>query len=110
MRIATGLAVRVLTGQRGAQARPSRAPPQPVELWSFDASPYCRMVREALCELELPYVLHNVAKDSPRRAEFIALSGKMQVPYLYDPDTGARLFESLAIERYLEATWGGASQ
>src|SRR5690554_403622 len=51
---------------KGAWARPSRAPEQPLELWSFEASPYCRLVRETLCELELPYLLHNVAKGSPK--------------------------------------------
>lgn len=106
--IATGLAARFLTGQRGALPRPSRVPAQSLELWSFEASPYCRMVRAVLCELELPYRLHNVAKGSPRRAAFIARSGKMQVPYLADPNTGVEMFESLAIERYLESTYGGA--
>jgi glutathione S-transferase len=103
----TGLAARLLTGGRGAHARPSRAPVVPLELWSFEASPYCRLVRAVLCELELPYLLHNVAKDSPRRAAFVALSGKMQVPWLFDPNTGAKLFESQQIERHLEATYGG---
>jgi len=105
VRVFTGLAARVLTGQRGAIVRPSRAPEKPLELWSFESSPYCRMVRAALCELELPYVLHNVAKGSPKREAFVARSGQMRVPYLVDPNTGAALFESYAIERYLEATY-----
>ena len=108
MRLSTGIAIRVLTGGKGAQARPSKAPEKPLELWSFEASPYCRVVRATLCELELPYLLHNVAKDSPRREAFVALSGKMQVPYLVDPNTGARMFESLVIQRYLESTYGAA--
>jgi glutathione S-transferase len=106
VRASTGAVMVALAGQRGAVARPSKAPPQPLHLWSFEASPYCRMVRETLCELELPYVLHNLAKGSPRRDAFIARVGKMQVPLLEDPNTGTSLFESLAIERYLEATWG----
>ena len=64
------------------------------------------MARLVLTELELPYLLHNVGKDSPRRPAFIARSRKMQVPYLYDPNTGAELFESPKIERHLEATYG----
>lgn len=105
VRYATGAAARVLTGQRGAVARPSRAPALPLELWSFEPSPYCRMVRTVLSELELPYLLHNVAKGSRRRRAFAEMSGKMQVPYLFDPNTSARMFESLEIERYLEATY-----
>ena len=102
----TGVMVRALTGNRGSRARPSRAPPQPLELWSFESSPYCRLARSALSELELPYRLHNVAKGSKRRKEFVARSGKMQVPWLWDPNTGTGLFESLAIEQYLAETYG----
>jgi glutathione S-transferase len=90
---------------RGEFARPSRAPAQPLELWSFEASPFSRLAREALCELELPYLLHNVAKGSGKREAFIARAGKMQVPYLVDPNTGAAMFESADIVRYLNATY-----
>jgi glutathione S-transferase len=62
-------------------------------------------VREALCELELPYMLHNVAKGSPRREAFVARSGKMMVPYLFDPNTGREMFESADIVKYLSATY-----
>lgn len=105
VRIVTGLGVRLLTGGRGANSRPSRAPEKPLELYSFEASPPCRQVRFTLCELELPYTLHNVAKGSPRREAFIARSGKMQVPWLHDPNTGWQGFESQDIERYLEHTY-----
>jgi glutathione S-transferase len=91
---------------RGTQAEPSRAPAQPLALWSFEASPFCRIVREKLCTLELPYRLHNVGKGSPGRAAFVERSGKMQVPYLEDPNTGAALFESDQIVAYLERTCG----
>ena len=83
----------------------ARAPEQALELWSFEASPFCRLVREALCRLELPYRLHNVAKGSARREAFVARSGKMMVPYLVDPNTGTAMFESADIVRYLDATY-----
>jgi glutathione S-transferase len=92
----------------GGRARPSHAPAQPLDLWSFESSPYCRRAREVLCELELPYTLHNVAKGSPGRPAFIERSGKMQVPYLEDPNTGTKMFESRDIVRYLRATYGTA--
>jgi glutathione S-transferase len=106
VRIATGLSIRFLTRDRGSKARPSKAPERPLELYSFEASPYCRFARAALSELELPYTLHNVAKGSPKRADFIARSGRMQVPWLHDPNTGVSLFESQAIEKYLMETYG----
>ena len=89
----------------GSQYRPARQPAKPLELWSFEASPYCRLAREALSELELPYKLHNVAKGSSHRDAFVAHSGKMQVPYLFDPNTGAAMFESAGIVRYLNETY-----
>lgn len=105
VRLLTGIPIRFLT-RIGARARPSRAPEQPLELYSFESSPYCRFARAALCELELPYVLHNVGKGSPKRREFIARTGRMQVPWLFDPNTGTGLFESQAIEKYLQDTYG----
>lgn len=89
----------------GTRARPSKAPVRPLELYSFEASPFCRIVREALCTLELPYLLHNVGKGSPKRDEFVKRSGKMMVPWLVDPNTGKSLFESADILSYLEETY-----
>jgi glutathione S-transferase len=90
---------------RGVRYRRARAPEQPLELWSFEASPFCRIVRETLSSLELPYRLHNVAKGSPRRAAFVERSGRMLVPYLADPNTGVEMFESGDIVAYLERTY-----
>jgi glutathione S-transferase len=90
---------------RGVHARPSRKPKKPLELWSFESSPFCRIAREVLCELELPYRLHNVGKGSPSRDAFVRRSGKMQVPWLVDPNTGVEMFESADIAAYLERTY-----
>lgn len=90
----------------GAAYRGGAAPKKPLELYSFEASPFCRIVRERLCALEIPYVLHNVAKNSPSREAFVALSGKMQVPYLIDPNRDVAMFESADIVRYLDTTYG----
>jgi glutathione S-transferase len=90
---------------RGRTYRPARQPEAPLDLWSFEASPFSRLVRETLCELELPYRLHNVAQGSARREEFVARSGRMMVPYLADPNTGTAMFESADICAYLERTY-----
>ncbi len=103
--VSSGLASALRYG-RGVRVRPSREPEVPLELWSFEGSPFCRLVREELSSLELPYRLHNVGKQSPRRAEFVRRSGKMQVPFLADPNTGIELFESADIVAYLDRTWG----
>jgi len=93
---------------RGRTYRKASSPRDPLELWSFEASPFCRLARETLCELEIPYLLHNVAKGSPKREAFVARSGRMMVPYLADPNTGAEMFESADICAYLERTYGRA--
>ena len=90
---------------RGRHVVPSRKPEELLELYSYEGSPFCRIAREALCELELPHHLHNVPRKSPDRSEFVSLSGKMQVPYLIDPNTGARMFESADIRQYLYDTY-----
>ena len=110
----------------GAQARPSQAPKRPLELFSFESSPYSRRVRELLCELELPYLLRNTGKAQwqdlgppilratlfpalpvagRNRVKLLQRAGKVQVPYLVDPNTGTELFESDAIRDYLLATY-----
>lgn len=104
-----GLASALRPGH-GLRAMPSRAPAEPLDLWSFESSPFCRIARETLCSLELPYRLHNVGKGSPRREAFVSRSGKMMVPYLADPNTGAEMFESADIVQYLERTYGDAER
>jgi glutathione S-transferase len=89
----------------GSRYRRARAPEQLLELYSFEASPFCRIAREALCSLELPYRLHNVASGSARREAFVARSGKMMVPWLADPNTGVEMFESADIVSYLNETY-----
>lgn len=95
----------LVRGPLGVRRRPSREPKQPLELYSFEASPYCRIAREALCELELPYRLVNVAKGSAARKAFRERSGRMMVPWLADPNTGREMFESADIVRYLNETY-----
>lgn len=117
---------RATKGLRGLKARPSKAPVKPLELYSFEASPYSRLVREVLCELELPYLLRSTGKarfkdigpafvrdrifKSPKgtsrnRKALETRTGHVQVPYLIDPNTGTEMFESADIVAYLEKTY-----
>lgn len=101
----TAFAASAVRFGRGVRYRRAKAPDRPLELYSYEGSPFCRLVREALCELEIPYLLHNVARRSPGREAFIARSGKMQVPYVVDPNTNVAMFESADIVRYLDETY-----
>jgi len=111
---------------RGRYARPSRAPAEPLHLTSFESSPFSRLVRERLSELELPYTLHNLGKEhwteagpavrritpnpyvpksGGKRESFFHAHGRVQVPFLHDPNTGVAMFESARIVAYLESTY-----
>ena len=105
----TGSLASLVRMQAGTFAEPSHAPAEPLALWSFEASPFCRLVREKLCVLELPYRLHNVAKGSDAREDLLERAGKIQVPYLEDPNTGTHLFESADILRYLQDTYAATA-
>ena len=67
---------------RGARYRPARMPEQPLVLWGYESSPFVRLVKERLCELELPHVMRNCARGSPKRQEVFDAYGKFQVPFL----------------------------
>lgn len=110
----------------GMSAAPSRAPDQPLELYSFESSPFARLVRERLCQLELPYVLRSAGRSTlsdwvppplrsalaiePRpetvnRRTLLARAGSISIPYLVDPNTGTELGESADIIDYLNRTY-----
>lgn len=112
-----------LRAGRGIDARAARRPRRRLALWSFESSPYSRLVRERLTELELAYTLHNVGKEQVgelgpaalrlrpgpykprpggRRALLLERWSRVQLPYLEDPNTGTALFESADIIDYLE--------
>jgi glutathione S-transferase len=110
----------------GTAARASKCPEQPLELYSFESSPFARPVRDLLCELELPYILRSVGRaqiadwvppllrrsmdvqDQPSTRNRVALkarAGIISVPFLVDPNTGVELAESDEILRYLKDTY-----
>lgn len=98
---------------KGLKARPSRAaaaaaegnPVAPLELWTYEASPFTKQVREALTELAIPHVVRYCPRGSAKRDELLERTGTFQVPYLEDPNTGVKMFESSAMVEYLEETY-----
>lgn len=127
--IKNAVASRIATTLRlgsGTQALPAKAAERPLTLYSFESSPYTRLVRERLCEYGIPYTLINLGKqqradmgpanfrmtlkrykplpDSKRDA-FYQRHGNVQVPYLIDPNTQLELFESKDILQYLDNTY-----
>jgi len=111
----------------GRDVRPSVAPAQPLELYSFESSPFARLVRERLCELELPYVLRSVGRSAAsdwlppgvrdalrikatpltlNRQVLLERAGRITVPYLVDPNYGVEMGESAAIIGHLQTRYG----
>ena len=84
---------------------PCRYPAKPLELWAYEASPFCSLVREKLCEMELPYILRPCSRGSPRRTELLRKAKTFQVPFIEDENTGTQLFESAKIIEYLNQTY-----
>ncbi|MGF1736358.1 glutathione S-transferase N-terminal domain-containing protein [Photobacterium satsumensis] len=110
----------------GTLAQPSNQPELPLILYSFESSPFARLVREKLCEMELTYILINLGKQqisdmgpanmrwslkpyqplpNTKREAFFKQYGNVQVPFLMDPNTNTAMFESKDIATYLEQTY-----
>jgi len=114
-----------LRGACGIMKAESAEPPaKPLVLWGHEASPFVKIVREALCVLELPYVYKTVPMGSTeKRREFQekygskmsqqALrqgAGVIQIPMVVDPNRSDEpIFESAEIVKYLYATYGKAA-
>jgi len=88
---------------------------QLIHLWSHEASPGSRVVRETLNTLEIPYHLHNVPHGSKKRIDLqqrIGKKGMPLIPYLEDSNTGWKGFGVVNITSYLRKEYqaGGIAQ
>jgi glutathione S-transferase len=105
------LASRLRGGEGKTEYQPPAVRPAfPLELWNYEGSPYCRLVREQLDRRGLSYVSRNLARNSPRREAFQARFGKLQFPCLYDPNVERSLFETADILAHLRSTYFEAAQ
>jgi glutathione S-transferase len=77
-----------------------------LELYQFEACPYCAKVRSVMTELELDYITRNVPRGSHKRDFLQELGGKQQVPFLVDQDRGVKMYESEDIITYLRENYG----
>ncbi|KAH8504723.1 hypothetical protein H0E87_012095 [Populus deltoides] len=93
---------------KGSSYTPSKLPPKPLELWAYEGSPFCKIVREVLVELELPHIFRSCARGSPKRQILFEKAGHFQAPYIEDPNTGVQMFESAEIVEYLKVTYASS--
>eukprot|EP00210_Caulerpa_lentillifera_P005794 g5540.t1 len=90
---------------RGKIYRKAKYPDQHLVFWGYELSPFTKIVREVLVELELPFLQIYCARGSPNRQQMMDKHGAFQAPLLEDPNTGTKLFESVKIIKYLEDTY-----
>lgn len=86
----------------GQRVKPSRVPEQPLELYSFEANPFARLVRDLLCELEIAYILRSCGYRWRNQDH----SGKVSLPFLIDPNAGIERAGVEQILDYLKVTYG----
>lgn len=109
LEVARSLVATAAQQGRGIATRPARSRPQePLELYDMEGCPFCRLVREALTDLDLDVVVYPCPKGGDRYRPLVEkLGGKQLFPYLMDPNTGAALYQSADIIDYLYREYGG---
>ncbi|GMI13309.1 hypothetical protein TrLO_g11463 [Triparma laevis f. longispina] len=80
-------------------------PDEPLVLWNYEGNQFCRLVREAMVELDLTYVVKSIGKGSPRREELRELAGTTVAPFFEDLNTGKKMGDSADIVEYLFRTY-----
>ena len=128
-KIVTSTLASLTRAKNGMFAAPSKPAKKRLELYSFEASPYARLAREVLCELEIKYLLHNCGKTpgghsdyyppemryekmpnympgTENRRKFLERTGRIIMPYIFDPNTGVEMCQSKDIIEYLRETYG----
>ena len=63
------------------------------------------MARYGACYSSLKTGKYVPLKGGKREKLLQIMQGKMQVPYLVDPNTGVKMFESSQIVKYLKTIW-----
>ena len=74
---------------------------EPIVFYGYETSPFCKIVRERLVELEIPHQIKSTGRGSYKRKELLKKRGTFQVPYIEDPNTKKAMFESKDILDYL---------
>ncbi|EOY17051.1 Thioredoxin family protein isoform 5, partial [Theobroma cacao] len=84
-----------LSGSLESQDVTISDPPMRMQLFEFEACPFCRRIREALTELDLSVEVYPCPKGSIRHREMVrSFGGKEQFPFLIDPNTEISMYES----------------
>ena len=81
-------------------------PAQPIEVFEYEGSPYCRKVREACACLDLDVVYRPCPSGESYWRPMAKAEGAATFPYMKDPNTGASMCESDDIVEHLFRNYG----
>lgn len=71
-----------------------------LELFMLETCPYCKKVMDFMDEKNVKYTKINT-KDHDNAMKLMAIGGKDQVPFLYNPETDDKIYESDEIIEYV---------
>lgn len=95
---------------KGSKFEESKPAKLPLVYYGYESSPFCKIVRERMVELELQHIQKTCGRGSSKRQELLDKTGIFQVPYIEDPNTGVNLFESADILNYLNSEYAVGAQ
>lgn len=72
-----------------------------LDLFVLDTCPYCRKVMDFMKENNIAYNKFDTS-DSDNTLRLLTIGGIDQVPFLYNPQTNDKLYESDKIIEYLK--------
>lgn len=91
-------------------------PKKPLIVYEFEGCPYCRKVRETLSVLDIDHYVYPCPRETLKvaghclnsrfRPEVAKLGGLLKFPFLIDPNTDRKMYESDEIIKYLWNTYG----
>src|SRR5699024_5938905 len=96
LNLSTSLIATLGSQGRGVAAiNRKESPRETLELYEMEGCPFCRLVREVLTELDLDAMVYPCPKGGLRYRPMVeTMGGKMQFPFLYDPNTDTGIYES----------------
>ncbi|GLQ31930.1 glutathione S-transferase N-terminal domain-containing protein [Litoribrevibacter albus] len=106
--IYTSTLVSTLTGWKGTSgSRKTELPADDIVLFDRELCPECRTVRQAVTELNLDVMVYPCPEEGDRFKSLLEeLSGSIQLPFLFDKNSGQKLVGKDAILEYLFKEYG----
>jgi len=72
-----------------------------IDLFILETCPYCKKVINYMTEKNIKFNLVDTSKND-NVLKLLTLGGKDQVPFLYNPETNDKIYESDDIIKYID--------